>query len=802
MTDKLQLRITGMDCADCALKLEKGVANLPGVTACRVNFAAAKMEVSGQADQTTIVQRIQALGYGVAAPDARYMPRTRRQQLLDLLRRPRNTFTLIGAAFILAAFSLEWLVNQAGGQGSSTQAAGLNFPPFSSAPLLPSLLFLIGGLFGLYFPAKSGWAALRSGQGLDMNVLMTLAAVGAFAIGEYAEAATVIVLFSLGEALEGYTMERARDSIRSLTQLAPAEATVIRPCLDCAGHRGQPLPDGAGIYETGPCPWCGEHEQTVPVESLVIGDRIIVKPGERIPMDGRVLSGHSVVNQAPITGESLPVAKAPGADLFAGSINGDDVLEIEVTHLVEDNTLSRLIHLVEEAQAQKTPAQRFVDKFARVYTPLVVVGAVLIATLPPLLFGQPFLDPPLTPPVNEGGILAPLTPPVEGGGWGGVERGWLYRALTLLVIACPCALVIATPVAVVSAISAAARLGVLIKGGAYLEALGRVKVVAFDKTGTLTQGQPTLVNIVCVDNCCGEARQVDLLAACDHCDAMLAAAAAVERHSSHPLAQAVTAAAEVRGLPRLAASSVKNLPGQGVQGLVEQRLITVGSHALLHSDNPDFLRFHQGITQAEASGQTTMLVQEDDTLRGYLAVSDPPRHTSLATVAALKAAGVTRTVMLTGDNPAVAGAIGQQLGLDDIRASLLPADKVTAVRDLVAEYGDTVAMVGDGVNDAPALAAASVGIAMGAGGTAQALETADVALMADDLTQLPPAIRLGRRAIHTIQFNIWFALVIKAIFLVAALFGVATLWMAVFADMGASLIVTLNGMRLLRQNDR
>ncbi len=401
MTDKLQLRITGMDCADCALKLEKGVANLPGVTACRVNFAAAKMEVSGEADQTTIVQRIQALGYGVAAPNGRYVPRTRRQQLLDLLRQPRNTFTLIGAAFILAAFVVEWLVNQAGGQGST--GAGVNFSPFSSAPLLPPLFFLIGGLFGLYFPAKSGWAALRSGQGLDMNVLMTLAAVGAFAIGEYAEAATVIVLFSLGEALEGYTMERARDSIRSLTQLAPAEATAIRPCLDCAGHLGQTLPDGSGIYEAGPCPWCGEHEQTIPVESLVIGDRIIVKPGERIPMDGRVLSGHSAVNQAPITGESVPVAKEPGAELFAGSINGDGVLEIEVTHLVEDNTLSRLIHLVEEAQAQKTPAQRFVDRFARVYTPLVVLGAVLVAALPPLLFGQSFLAPPLSPPLNWGG---------------------------------------------------------------------------------------------------------------------------------------------------------------------------------------------------------------------------------------------------------------------------------------------------------------------------------------------------------------------------------------------------------------
>jgi Cd2+/Zn2+-exporting ATPase len=354
---------------------------------------------------------------------------------------------------------------------------------------------------------------------------------------------------------------------------------------------------------------------------------------------------------------------------------------------------------------------------------------------------------------------------------------------------------------VVSAISAAARRGVLIKGGAFLEALGRVKVVAFDKTGTLTQGQPTLVDIACVDNCCAGARAVNPLAACDHCDEMLAMAAAVERQSTHPLAQAITAAAEARAVPRLTAKAVRNLPGQGVQGQIDQRLVTVGSHTLLHSNNPDMVGFHQNIIDTEANGQTTMLVQENDTLRGYLAVSDPPRHTSQATVVALKDVGVTRTVMLTGDNPTVAGAIGHQLGIDDIRAGLMPTDKVTAVRELVTEYGDTVAMVGDGVNDAPALAAASVGIAMGAGGTAQALETADVALMADDLTQLPAAIRLGRRAIHTIQFNIWFALIIKAVFLVAAILGVATLWLAVFADMGASLLVTLNGMRLLRTGD-
>ena len=765
MTEKLQFCITGMDCADCALKLEKGVANLAGVDQCQVNFATARMEVAvTSANKADIIKQVQALGYGAVEPETRYLPRTRRQQLLDLLRQPRNIFTLIGAALIGAALMIQGL----------TEAETLI--TFSSyLPVSPStLLFFSGGLFGLYFPAKAGWAALRSGQGLDMNVLMCLAAVGAFAIGEYGEAATVIVLFSLGEALEGYTMERARDSIRSLTQLAPVEATLLQACLDCQGCQGRILPDGSGVYERGPCPWCGLHEQTVPVESLAVGDRIIVKPGERIPMDGQVLSGRSAVNQAPLTGESIPIEKGAGAEVFAGTINGAGLLEIEATQLAADNTLARLIHLVEEAQSQKTPTQRFVDKFARIYTPAVVMAAFGLAVLPPLLLGQPFLD------TSE-------------------AHGWLYRALTLLVIACPCALVIATPVAVVSAISGAARRGVLIKGGAYLEALGRVKIVAFDKTGTLTQGQPALVNVACVDNCCAEARLLDPWTACHHCDDMLAMAAAVERYSTHPLAHAVTAAAETRALPRLSAQEVENLSGQGMRGYINQRQITIGSHALLHSPESCPVDFCRRVFQAEANGQTTMLVRENEALRGYLAVSDLPRQTSQATLANLKAIGVTHTVMLTGDNPAAARAIGQRVGVDEVQAQLMPADKVRVVRHLLQRYGDTVAMVGDGINDAPALAAATVGIAMGASGTAQALETADVALMSDDLTQLPAAIRLGRRAAQTIRFNIWFALLIKAVFLIAAFFGVATLWMAVFADIGASLLVTLNGMRLLKR---
>ena len=756
MTKKHQFRITGMDCADCATKLEKGIAGLDGVQACRINFVTAKMDVEGEAHAEVVVKQIESLGYGIAPSEATTAPRTNLQRIADLLQQPRNILTLIGVVFIAAAFLTQ-----------STLAAGSR---------LPSLLFVIGGLFGLYFPARAGWVAVRSGQGLDMNVLMSLAALGAFVIGEYAEAAMVIVLFSLGEALEGYTMERARDNIRALTQLAPAQATVLRPCIDCQGCRGRTLPDGSGVYKTGPCPWCDLHEETTPVERLAPGDKIIIKPGERIPMDGRVLSGYSAVNQAPITGESVPVEKDHGAEVFAGTINGDGLLTVEVTRLAADNTLSRLIYLVEEAQSQKTPAQRFVDRFARLYTPAVVVGAVLVAGLPPLLFGQPFWDTP-------------------------TAHGWLYRALALLIIACPCALVIATPVTVVSAIAAAARRGILIKGGAYLEALGRIKIVAFDKTGTLTQGQPQLVTMGCLDECCRGARLTNPLVHCRHCDDMLTAAAAVERYSTHPLARAITAGAKMRALPELTAQAVETLPGRGVQGQVDQAAVIIGSHAFLHQDTtcpPDFC---ESIHQTENEGQTTMLVRRNDTLLGYLAISDPPRHTAPATVTALKANGVIKTVMLTGDTPSVAAAVGQVIGVDLIKAGLMPADKVTAVQDLVNEHGDTVAMVGDGVNDAPALAAASVGIAMGASGTAQALETADVALMADDLTQLPAAIRLGRRAGRTVQFNIWFAILIKVVFLVAALFGVATLWMAVFADMGASLLVTLNGMRLLKSED-
>ncbi len=750
MMDRTELIITGMDCADCALTLEKGISGFEGVNDVQVNFAIAKMVISGPIDLNAVQDYIQTMGYGISEKGERPVVLSGKSLFINMVNRPRNILTLIGMSFVILAF-----VGKA-----------LNL-----AEVLVTIFFAVGGIAGLYFPARSGWLALRSGQGLDINVLMTIAAVGAFAIGEYGEAATVIVLFSLGEALEGFTMERARDSIRSLMLLAPADATLIKNCNNCEEHLGQRNPDGNGIYSSGPCPWCDIHEQLVPIESLQLGDLILVKPGERIAMDGRVTAGSSSVNQAPITGESIPVEKDHGADVYAGTINGEGALEIEITRLAADNTLARLIHLVEEAQMQKTPTQRFVDRFAKIYTPAVVIGAVLIAAVPPLFFGQPFLDTTL-------------------------GHGWLYRSLAMLVVACPCALVIATPVTVVSAISTLARRGVLVKGGAHLESLGAVEVIAFDKTGTLTHGRPEITAVVSADSEFHAGKPIEHIAQCMPCQRMLTFAAAVERRSTHPLARTVTRAARQFQLPERSAKDVRMLPGRGIRGVVDGNVITVGNHNLFHEDDLHE-EFCKQIEAEESSGKTVMMVSENEHIMGFLAVSDPLRHNSSESLSALKHAGIGHTVMLTGDNSVVAAAVGKAVGVDDVRANLTPEDKLLAIEALNEKFNH-VAMIGDGVNDAPALAAAELGIAMGGAGSSQAIETADVVLMADDLSQLPLAIRLGNKAAKTIQFNIWLALGIKAVFLVAAILGIATMWMAVFADMGASLIVTLNGMRLLR----
>lgn len=744
-------RIVGMDCAACAQTLENGVGKLEGVESCQISFTTETMRVSGRAEASAILDRVRSLGYEVATTEdeagtpAGAPPPPTPNFLRFLWQRSDTRLALLGALLILPGLLFNELLPM----------LGYGHPLLNASSVAAMLL-------AGYPIMRSAARALRINHEININVLMSIAAIGAVIIGAYTEAGLVMVLFAIGEALEGYTAARARDSLRSLAQVMPREAVVLRPCLDCRSHLGQ---DG---YEGGPCPFCGLEEQRVPVADLQVGETIVTRPGERIPMDGRVLAGSSAVNQAPITGESLPLTKQPGDEVFASSINGEGVLHIRVTHLAADNTISRLIQMVEEAQERRAPAQRFVDRFARVYTPAVVLLAALVAIVPPLLLGQPFLNP-------DAGT-----------------QGWLYRALALLVVACPCALVISTPVSIVSAISNAARHGVLVKGGAFLETLSRVRVMAFDKTGTLTRGEPAVVAVKAVD-CTDE-----LSGRCDYCDDLLALASAVEQHSEHPLARAVTSASQARGIDRRypAAEAVTALTGRGVTGRVNETEVFIGSHTyfdqrVAHSD-----AHCAELNEVAATGQTAMLVQQGTEYRGYIAVADTPRPGSREALAQLRRLGIHHLVMLTGDNLGTAQSVARQMGLSDVHANLLPADKVAAVNDLRRQHGP-IAMVGDGINDAPALATADVGIAMGAAGTAQALETADIALLNDDLSRLAFAVRLAQAAMRTIRWNIAFSLGVKGIFLLLVLAGGGSMWLAVLADVGASLLVTLNGTRLL-----
>lgn len=748
LSEDLELQITGMDCADCALNLERGVARLQGVESCEVNFTAGKMRITGQPDPDAVTDRIRALGYDVR--DDTLESETVNAAvsglpgLFQFMRSRRDTsLALIGSGLLILSGVLSLL----GAPGLTI--SGLHF-----------VIVLLAGTPIML----SGWRELRFSRSVTINLLMTIATLGALIIGETGEAATVIVLFAIGEALEGYAAERARYSLRSLLDLAPREATALQPCMDCGEHLGQ---DG---YTGGPCPFCGVHETRVPVVELTIGTTVLVRPGERIPMDGAILNGTSAVNQAPITGESVPVDKTPGDTVYAGTINGSGALEIEVTRLAEDNTLSRIIHMVEEAQASKAPSQRFIDRFAQWYTPAVVILALGLAFIPPLAFNAPFWDTPET-------------------------RGWLYRALALLIIACPCALVISTPVTIVSALTRAARQGILIKGGAPLEALAGIQAFAFDKTGTLTFGKPTLIAARAVDCQTG----TDDLT-CDPCNDLLALAAAVERRSEHPLAQAVVQAAQERNLldRYTAATDVTSLAGRGVRGTVGNQSITLGSHRYFERTYPHPASLCQTVHTYEERGQTAVLLAADEAVRGIIAIADQPRPTSQAALMALqRLPRRPRTVMLTGDNTTTARAIADQVGIDEVQAEMLPDQKLDAIRMLETQYGPT-AMIGDGINDAPALAAASVGIAMGGAGSAQAMETADVVLMQDDLTRLPDALAVSRRTLHTIRENVILSLGMKGVFLALTLVGATSLWLAVFADVGASLIVTANGMRLLR----
>ncbi|MEX2641823.1 MAG: heavy metal translocating P-type ATPase [Acetobacterales bacterium] len=702
-----RLRVEGMDCGACALKIENGLKRLPGVSDINVNVGLETLSFALDEDRSSraaVERRIRALGYTPHSLDGEgtEMP-ARRPEAGRSWWRTRKGRLVLGTGALL---------------GLAVIVARLE-------PAFAGPAWTVAALLGLLPILRRAVTGALHGTPFGIETLMSVAALGAIAIGESAEAAVVVFLFAVGELLENVAAGRARAGIESLIDLVPRTARRER----------------AGSVEEGAV-------DEVPVVALVVGDVVVIRPGDRMPSDGEVIDGASELDEAPVTGESVPVPKEAGAAVHAGSINGSGVLRVRITRTAADNTVARIVRLVEEAQGAKAPTARFIDRFSARYTPAAMAAAALIMVLPPALLGADWST-------------------------------WLYRGLATLLIACPCALVISTPAAIASGLAAGARRGLLVKGGAALETLGRVRTVAFDKTGTLTVGRPRVTDVVALD---GDA------------DGLLATAAAVERDSSHPLGVASVEAAEARGLdvPRGFGGAVA-IPGRAVKARLRGGFFSVGSPR--HAAEQDALSpgLRGRLDALEAEGKTAVVVLSGRRALGVIALRDEPREDAAYGISRLHALGV-RTVMLTGDNRRTADAIAAGLGLE-AKAGLLPEAKLAEVGAL-REHGG-VAMVGDGINDAPALAAASVGIAMG-GGTDVALETADAALLRDRVTGVAELVGLSRATLGNIWQNIALALGLKAIFLATTLTGVTTLWMAILADTGATVLVTANALRLLR----
>ena len=699
-----KLKIEGMDCGACAVKIENAMQRLPGVTDINVSYSAASLSLNLDEDRTsrsTVEARIRALGFTPVDPvgsitaandDDASGSRTGAWWSTRKGRLVIGTGALLALAYAVSHLEAAWSF----------------------------WVYLAATLVGLLPVARRALAGARTGTPFSIETLMSVATIGALAIGEAREAAIVVFLFATGELLEGVAAGRARAGIEALVNLVPRTALRMH---------------GAAI-------------ESVPVEALTVGDIVMVRPGDRIPSDGAVVEGASEVNEAPVTGESIPVPKAAAASVYAGSINGHGELRIEITKTAADNTLARIIHMVEEAQATKAPTARFIDRFSRWYTPGAMIVSMLVVLGPPALLGADWFT-------------------------------WIYRGLSVLLIACPCALVISTPAAIASGLASGARHGLLIKGGAALETLGKVKTIAFDKTGTLTLGHPQVTDVVAI-----EGHEAD----------MLAKAAAAERGSSHPLGTAIVAEAEERGLdiPKVFGGSVAT-PGKSVVARLKSGFVSVGSprHTAEQVELTDNAKAR--IDALETEGKTVVAVSEGKRLMGLIALRDQPRADAVLGLAGLQTMGI-RPVMLTGDNARTANAIASTLGLE-AKAELLPDAKLAMISRYKAEA--PIAMVGDGINDAPALAAASVGIAMG-GGTDVALETADAALLKNRVTGVAELVALSRATTANIWQNVALALGLKSIFLVTSLTGATPLWMAILADTGATVLVTGNALRLLR----
>ena len=691
------IRILQMDCPTEEALIRQALGRLPSVKSMEFNLMQRVLTVVHVPDALdTVLQAVRSLGF---QPEVLTAGRPAEQAVEP--PKPWWPLALAGAAAV------------------SAEAVGwLGLPEWLAAAL--ALLAVVSCGLTTY---RKGWVALRHGN-LNINALMSIAVTGALLLRQWPEAAMVMVLFTVAELIEAKSLDRARHAISSLMKLAPETATVQQA-------------DGT---------W----RDTVAAE-VTVGSLVRVKPGERFGLDGTIFQGRSAVNQAPITGESLPVDKAPGDAVFAGTINASGAFDYRVTAAASNTTLARIIHAVEEAQGAKAPTQRFVDRFARVYTPIVFATALLVAVVPPLLLN---------------------------GNW----HDWIYKALVLLVIACPCALVISTPVTIVSGLAAAARRGILIKGGVYLEEGRKLVWLALDKTGTVTHGKPVQTEF--------ELRAEADTALCRRLAASLAG------RSDHPVSRAVAQAADCDGVTRESVEAFEALPGRGVRGVIGGKVYSLGNHRLVHELGRCSPELEVRLDTLERQGKTVVLLVDDRQVLALFAVADTVKDSSRAAIAELHQLGV-KTVMLTGDNPHTAQAIAGQVGIDQSRGNQLPEDKLKAVGAFAAE--GPVGMVGVGINDAPGLARADIGFAMGAMGTDTAIETADVALMDDDLRKIPAFIRLSRTTHAVLVQNIVLALGIKAVFLVLTLMGLGSMWMAVFADVGASLLVVANGLRLLKK---